>query len=134
MTVAERIEVFLAEGPFAVAGASGDREKYGNQVLRALVQAGKQVFPLNPNQVEVEGLRCYPRVADLPEPIRSLSIVTPPPVTEQIVQEAAAAGVANVWIQPGAESPAAIEQAERLGLNLIAGGPCLLVALATRTH
>jgi len=128
----ERISAFLARGPFAVAGASGDRAKYGNKVLRALVAAGKQVSPINPKQVEVEGLRCYPDLASLPEPVRSLSIVTPPAITEQIVVQAAAAGVENVWMQPGAESPRAIEEAERLGVNVIADGPCLLVTLATK--
>jgi predicted CoA-binding protein len=132
MDLNQQIADFLADGPFAVAGASSDREKYGNKVLRALVAAGYEVYPLNPRQTEVEGLRCYPDVARTPKPVRSLSIVTPPEVTEQIVEQAAAAGVQNVWMQPGAESPRAIEAAQRLGLNVIAGGPCLLVTLATR--
>lgn len=130
MELNEKIAAFLADGPFAVAGASSDREKYGNQVLRALVAAGRRVYPLNPRHAEVEGLPCYADVASTPEPVRSLSIVTQPAATEQIVRQAAAAGVRHVWMQPGAESPMAVEEAQRLGLNVIAGGPCLLVALA----
>ena len=125
-----KIAAFLAAGPFAVAGASADRAKYGNRVLRALIAAGRRVYPVNPHEAEIEGLRCYADLASLPEPVRSLSIVTPPSVTEQIVLAAAAAGIENVWMQPGAESPHAVAEAERLGLNVIAGGPCLLVALA----
>ena len=53
-------------------------------------------------------------------------------LTERIVEEAIAAGVRHLWMQPGAESAAAIERARAAGLNVIAGGPCLLVALGYR--
>ena len=61
-----------------------------------------------------------------------MSIITPPPVTERVVEEAAAAGVEHLWMQPGAESDAAVARAEELGLSVIAGGPCLLVVLGYR--
>ena len=61
-----------------------------------------------------------------------ISVITPPPVTEKVVAEAVELGIQNIWLQPGAESDQAIAQAEAAGVNLIAGGPCLLVALAYR--
>ncbi|MHC4342600.1 MAG: CoA-binding protein, partial [Planctomycetota bacterium] len=45
---------------------------------------------------------------------------------------AAEAGITHVWMQPGAESAEAIRKAGELGLNVIAGGACLLVALGFR--
>ena len=64
MTLDERIEAFLAAGPYAVAGASTDRDKYGNKVLRCYVQNGRTpVYPLNPRAAKVEGLRAYPDLA-----------------------------------------------------------------------
>jgi predicted CoA-binding protein len=128
----ERIRLFLDGAPHAVAGASKDRAKYGNKVLRAYRQRGRKVYPLNPGAGEIEGLRAYPDLASLPEPIHGLSIVTPPAVTERLVEQAAEAGVRHLWMQPGAESAAAIRRAEELGLNLIADGPCLLVELRYR--
>ena len=132
MDLQSQIAAFLAGRTYAVAGASRDRAKYGNKVLRALVQNGRTVYPLHPKETEVEGLACYRDLAALPTPIDGLSIVTPPAVTEQIVEQAAAAGVRNVWIQPGAESPRAVQLAQSHGMNVIAGGPCLLVALRYR--
>jgi predicted CoA-binding protein len=125
---------FLAEGPFAVAGVSRDRAKYGNKVLRAYVQAGREVYGVHPTETEIEGVRCFPRLADLPVTPRGLSIVTPPPVTERLTEEAAASGVRRLWLQPGAESATALRRAEELGLSVIAGGPCVLVALRYREH
>jgi predicted CoA-binding protein len=130
--VAARIRDFLAAGPFAVAGASTDRAKYGNKVLRAYQQRGLEVHPLHPRERSIEGLPCAPAILALPVRPRALSIVTPPPVTEALVEEAAAAGVKHVWMQPGAESAKALERAEALGLSVIAGGPCILVVLGYR--
>jgi predicted CoA-binding protein len=127
--VTDRIQAFLAAGPFAVVGASTDRSKYGNKVLRCYQQHGKEVYPINPKAAEVEGLKAYASLAELPVKARAISIITPPAATEQVVREAAAAGVQHVWMQPGAESDAAIATAESLGLSVIAGGPCLLVVM-----
>jgi predicted CoA-binding protein len=129
MTLSQKIAAFLEHGPHAVVGASRDRDKYGNKVLRAYLQRQRAVYPVNPKVLEVEGLTAYADLASLPEPVHGVSIVTPPAVTEQVVQQAAALGIRHIWIQPGGESPQAIQLAEQLGLNLIAGGPCLLVAL-----
>jgi len=124
-----RIEQFLSGKVFAVAGASTDRSKYGNKVLRSYQQAGRKVYGIHPREVLIEGAPCFAKLSLLPEKIDGLSIVTPPAVTEKLVEEAAAAGVKRLWMQPGAESAVAIARAKELGLELIAGGPCLLVAL-----
>lgn len=121
------VDRFLAGDSFAVVGASANREKFGNKVLRAYLQAGRRVFPVNPTADEIEGRKSYPDIASLPEPVHGISIVTPPAVTEKIVEQAAAAGIRHLWMQPGAESPAAIRKAEALGLELIHSGPCALV-------
>ena len=132
MRTDERIRSFLAGGPFAVVGASTDRAKYGNKVLRCYLQAGREVHAVNPAHDEVEGVACYPDLESLPERVHGVSIVTPPAVTERVVEDAARAGAVFVWMQPGAESANAVARAEELGLHPIAGGPCLLVALGFR--
>jgi predicted CoA-binding protein len=129
MSFSQNIAAFLEHGPHAVVGASRDRDKYGNKVLRAYLQRQRAVYPVNPKVSEIEGLTAYPDLASLPEPVHGVSIVTPPAVTEQVVAQAAAAGIRHIWIQPGGESLEAIRLAEQLGINLIAGGPCLLVTL-----
>jgi len=126
------IDAFLAGSPFAVAGASRDRAKYGNKVLRCYVQHKRRVYALNPHEHEIEGVACYPDVASLPERVHGLSIITPPHVTERLVGEAIAAGIGHLWMQPGAESAAAVASAREAGLVVISGGPCLLVVLGYR--
>lgn len=132
MDVNERIQDFLAGEVYAVAGASQDRAKYGNKVLRCYLQHGRRAYPVNPRESEVEGLASVPNLAALPEPVHGLSIITPPPVTEQLVEAAHAAGITRIWMQPGAESPRAIQRCRDLGISLVANGPCLLVVLGYR--
>jgi len=121
------IDEFMKEGPYAVVGASTNREKYGNMVLRAYSQKGMKVFPVNPRADEIEGMRCYSSLADIPEKVRGISVITPPKITEQVVDAAVAAGVEYIWMQPGAESPEAVRKAGKSGLKVIADGSCFLV-------
>lgn len=128
----QSIQTFLESPAFAVAGASNNRQKFGNKVLRCYQQHNKRVFPVNPNESVIEGLNSVPQLADLPAEVESLSIITPPPITEKIVKQATAKGIRNIWMQPGAESVAAIEECKQHGINIIAGGPCMLAQLGFR--
>ena len=124
-----KIKAFLDGRVFAVVGASNDRNKFGNKVLRAYLQQGRRVFPVNPAETIVEGLSSYPNLASLPELVHGVSIVTPPQVTEEILKQAAAGGIGHVWIQPGAEPNDWQALADQLGLSAIGGGPCVLVEM-----
>lgn len=126
------IDEFLREGPWAVVGASEDRSKYGNKVLRAYFQSGREAWPVNPRAEEIEGREVYANLADLPSVPRAISIITPPPVTEKVVAEAIDQGVQYVWMQPGAQSEKAVADAEEAGLGVIADGSCLLVVVGYR--
>jgi len=128
----DRIDAFLACSRFAVAGASKDRSKYGNKCLRAYLQDGRNVVALHPREAEIEGVAAYATAGAVPDTPEAITVVTPPHVTEQIVEAVAAAGVRHIWMQPGAQSPEAVTRAQKLGLSVIHGGPCLLVALQYR--
>jgi predicted CoA-binding protein len=124
-----RIEKFLTAKAFGVVGASTNRVKYGNKVLRCYLQKGLRAVPVNPKEKTIEGLAAVADLRDLPEDVKAISVITPPAVTEQVVEAAIAKGIEQVWMQPGAESAKAIERAEKAGLNVIGDGSCILVAL-----
>ena len=126
------IDRFLASPAFGVVGASSRREKYGNKVLRCYQQAGRRVIPVNPRESEIEGVPCVASVLELPDDVQSISVITPPVVTERVVEQAVAKGIENVWMQPGAESEAAVAACQRAGINVIADGSCVLVVLGYR--
>lgn len=126
------VKQFLAQDSYAVVGASVDRSKFGNKILRCYLQHKKKVYPIHPKEKMIEGVPAFPSLSQLPEKVDRISVVTPPSITEQIVEEAAKVGVKFIWMQPGAESEKAIQRARELGMTVIAEGPCLLVALGFR--
>ncbi|HEX9079003.1 MAG TPA: CoA-binding protein [Desulfuromonadaceae bacterium] len=132
--VSQQIERFLASPAFGVVGASANRHKYGNKVLRCYQQQGRRAIPVNPNESEIEGAPCVAGVADLPPEAKSISMITPPAVTEQVVPLAIAHGIENIWMQPGSESPAAVALCRQHNINVIADGSCILVVLGYHDH
>mgnify|MGYP005847652247 CR=1 FL=1 len=129
MSIKQQIEQFLQSPVFGVVGASSKREKYGNKVLRCYQKNGRAVVPVHPSEASIEGARSVAAVSDLPASVKSISVITPPQVTEKVVEEAAAKGIENIWMQPGAQSPAAVSFCHEQGLNVIADGSCVLVEL-----
>lgn len=128
------IETFFKSAAFGVVGASEDRSKFGNKVLRCYLTNKKNVIPVNPKVASVEGIPSAASVSDLPDAVKSISVITPPAVTEQVVEAAIARGITNIWMQPGAESPAAVERCKAAGVNVIADHSCILVVLGFHDH
>ncbi len=123
------IEKFLASEAFAAIGVSVKREKFGNMVLRCYQSHQMTIYPIHPLEHEIEGLKCLQSIAELPDTVKSLSVITPPNLTEKIVEQAHLKGIENIWMQPGASSHLAVEKCKEYGINVIADGPCILVEL-----
>jgi predicted CoA-binding protein len=111
----------------AVIGASNNRRKFGNRAVRAYKLRGYTVVPINPREAEVEGLRAYASVLDVPGPIEMASFYVPPEVGERVIEEIARKQIPEVWLNPGAESDALIARARALEIEPIIA--CSIVAL-----
>jgi uncharacterized protein len=103
----------------AIIGASTDRNKFGNKAVRAFKQKGYQVFPVNPNATDIEGLLPFKTISALPVRPDIVSVYLPPPVLLKVLPEIAQKGCDELWLNPGTESPEVLAEAERLGLNVI---------------
>jgi hypothetical protein len=101
----------------AVIGASSDRKKFGNKALRAFRDRGYAVVPINPRETEVESEQSYPSVLDVPGPIDMATFYVSPAVGLRILDEIAKKGIAEVWFNPGADSPELVERAKALALK-----------------
>ncbi|KAI1133218.1 CoA binding domain-containing protein [Nemania abortiva] len=106
MTTEASVRAFFSSPQFAVVGASSNRAKFGHKVL-VWYQAHKlPVTPINPASATIStSYGEHPTVksvAELPEPTQtSLSVITPPPVTLEVLKEAKRVGIPAVWLQPG---------------------------------
>ncbi len=112
----------------AILGASADRRKFGNKSVRAHQLAGYEVFAVNPKGGQIEGLPVYARLADVPsEHLDRVSVYLPPPATLAALDEIAAKGCHELWLNPGTSSPEVLQRAQALGLNAIEA--CSIVQL-----
>jgi predicted CoA-binding protein len=116
----------------AVVGASSNRNKFGNRAVRAFRQQGYTVVPINPHESEVEGLRAYASVLDVPGPIDMVSLYVPPEIGEQLIEDIARKGIPEVWLNPGAESAALIARARALQIQPIVA--CSIVAIGANPY
>lgn len=127
-TTKASIEHFFSSPAFAVVGASADRKKFGNVVLRTMIEKEFTVYPVNPKQDSIEGRPCIPSVMELSPEVRSIITVVPPRVTEDTVAACVQKGITGIWMQPGSESTAAIAAAEAAGISVISP-ECILMFL-----
>jgi uncharacterized protein len=103
----------------AVIGASSKRHKFGNKAVRAYVSQGYHVLPINPNEEQVEGIRTYASVLDVPEPIDMATVYVPGHIGVRVMEDIAKKGIPEVWLNPGADDDEVVERAKALGVRII---------------
>ncbi|RIK71929.1 MAG: CoA-binding protein [Planctomycetota bacterium] len=115
----------------AIIGASADRSKYGNKSVRAHLAQGYEVFPVNPKGGQIEGLAVYKRLADVPGGrLHRISVYVPPEVGLVLIDEIAARGCDELWLNPGAESEELVSAAQARGLEPITA--CSIIGVGMR--
>ena len=124
--VPESVSEFLRGKRFAVAGVSRSAGQAANAIYRRLRDCGYEVFPVNPNASEVEGVTAYPELAAIPVTIDGVVIATHPDISLDIVRQCSQHGVERVWFHRsfggGSVSPQAVRECEARGLHYIVGG------------
>lgn len=106
----------------AILGASADPSKFGNKSLHAHSEKGFEVFPVNPKGGEIDGLTVYKTIADVPvERLYRVSVYLPPAIGIQVLDEIAAKGCDELWLNPGSDAPEVVAKARELGLEPIVG-------------
>ncbi|PXF61324.1 MAG: acetyl-CoA synthetase [Candidatus Methanogaster sp.] len=90
----------LEPDSIAVIGASSNREKWGYRILDNIIAGGylREVYPVNPNEDEVLGMRCYSSVLDLPRRVDLGIIAVPAEIVPTVLEECGRIGVRGVVI------------------------------------
>jgi predicted CoA-binding protein len=113
------IKEFMAQKRFAIVGATNNTKKYGYEIFKNLRSRGYEVYPVNPKLKELEGVKCYPSLADIPVKVDVVDFVVPPSVTEATLKECKKLGLERIWLQPGSESKAAIAFCHKNNLKVV---------------
>lgn len=120
-------EMMLEKTKWAVVGANGDSDKYGNMIFKKLLKKGYEVYPVNPNYETIDGYKCYPDLTSLPIKPEVIDMVVSPKRGRAIIEEAAKLGINNIWLQPGTYDEELLKLIQDRGLTAVQA--CVLVAL-----
>jgi uncharacterized protein len=122
----KEVKDFIEGKSFAVVGVSRNDKKFGSAIYTELKDRGFTVYPVNPNMTEFNGSPCFSNVGAINEKVDGVIVCVPPAKGEQAVKDTAAAGIKQIWLQQGADSPALVKQAKELKLNTVSG-KCILM-------
>lgn len=134
MTSKALINDFVSQKVLAIIGVSRNSQKFGNMAYREMTAKGYTLYPIHPEAETLEGVRAYKDFASLPEKVGGALIIVQPEQTEQVVRQAAAAGITRLWIQQGAESEAALKFCKEQGLAVVHGECIMMYAVGSGIH
>ena len=103
----------------AVVGASRHADKAAYSVPLQLKLHGWRIIPVNPHTDKIFGERCYPTLADIPEPVDLVNVFRPSAQAAAVVRDAVAIGAKGVWLQQGIVSPEGRRIAEAAGIDYV---------------
>ena len=112
-------KILASAKTIAVVGLSAKPYRASYGVTETLLSSGYRIFPVNPNEVEVLGEKCYARLEDIPEKIDIVDIFRRPEFVPEIVDSAIRIGAGAIWMQEGVEDKLSAERARRAGLFVI---------------
>ncbi|HPE76390.1 MAG TPA: CoA-binding protein [Draconibacterium sp.] len=126
MVTLNEIQKFLEPRKMAIAGASRNMKKFGGVVFKELKEKGFELYPVNPNAAEIQGVKCCKSVEELPSDVENLLIITSSEETTSVARAAIEKGIKMIWIQQKSETPEAVKTITDAGITLI-HNKCILM-------
>jgi uncharacterized protein len=119
MTNDEMRDVLENAKVIAVVGHSDNPNRTSYRIAKYLRQVGYRVYAVNPTVSEIDGEKCYPNLASVPEPIDIVNVFRRSEYLSDVVNEAITVGARAIWAQLGVEDAHALELAKEAGIPMI---------------
>ena len=111
-----------------VIWASNNEEKFWNKIVKDLVKKWYNVFPVNPNEKIIEGIRTHKVLNTVPKTFNIINFVVPPKITLQILKKyTELLKNKKVWIQPWAEDDDVINYLEENNFSNYVTKSCIMI-------
>ena len=112
-----------------VMGASPKSDRYAFRAMRMLLEKGFEAIPVNPAFPEVLGRACFKTLAEVPQPIDTVTMYLGSARSDPLVEEIIHARPRRIVFNPGAENDRLENAAREAGIEVVHG--CTLVMLQT---
>ncbi len=113
-------EAFWTQSSFAFVGHSA-KKGFPTISYGEAKKCGKKVFAVDPSVGQIDGDTTYPDLRSLPQKVDGVVVEVPREETLDVLRQAAAAGIKNVWVHMNRDTPEAVTFARQNGLNLLTG-------------
>lgn len=120
------IQRLLAARRVAIVGLSDDPSRPSFGIASYLLSVGKEIVPVNPNHARVLGVKCYPSLEAVPDPIDLVNVFRRPEHCADVVRSAIAVGAKGIWLQSGIISREARELAAAAEIDFVQNR-CIMV-------
>ena len=117
------------KGAVAVLGASSNPDRYSYKAVEMLSKAGYRVFPVHPSGREVNGLRCYPGLRAIQEPLDTITVYLSEKNSTPLIEDIVESRPRRVILNPGAENDALKNRCQEVGIQVQEA--CTLVLVST---
>jgi predicted CoA-binding protein len=112
-------EILQSARTVAIVGLSGKRYRPSFGVAEYLKREGYRVIPVNPEETEVLGEKCYPDLDSVPDEIDVVDIFRRSEFVPEIVEAAIRKGAKVIWMQEGVMNEEAARRAQEAGLTVV---------------
>lgn len=112
-----------------VVGASENPERYANKAMLMLAEHGHNPIPVAPVAATILGRTAYRRVAEVPEPVDTVTLYVGPQRQQGLFDEIEQVKPRRVIFNPGTENPAVYDRLRAAGIEPVEA--CTLVLLRT---
>lgn len=113
----------------AVLGVSNNPERYAYQAVKLLAEMDYAVFPVHPSARPIDDIYCYPKLAEISEPLDTVSIYLSEKNSTPLINEIISSAPRRIILNPGAENAALKSKCIDAGIQVIEA--CTLVMLRT---
>ncbi len=118
-SAADRLRILETYRRIAMVGLSANPFRPSHFAGVYMLAEGYRVIPVNPNEKEILGQKCYASLRQIPEPVEIVDIFRAPSAVPAIVEEAIAIGAKVIWMQLGVIHEEAAERARQAGLEVV---------------
>ncbi len=122
----------MSKKNWAVVGATQNQQAFGYKIFKALEKHGYNVYPVSPKYDEIDGVKAYKSLKDLPEKVDVVDFVVNPKVGLSVLDEVIEEGIESIFLQPGTRDPQIIKKATDNQVNVALS--CVLVELNEADH